>query len=132
LVAEAATFDRAVPRTASRAPLRRPNRWVYGGLAAAAALLLITVLPLSRPGPSPPPGPTVATTPPDDSRSPVRAAPVPLEPTGILAVPPRAFRWRAMAGASRYRVELSNGSGELVWRSEEHTSELQSLRHLVC
>src|SRR5205814_3910546 len=33
------------------------------------------------------------------------------------------------------RHKLSHGSGERKWqlsRSEEHTSELQSLRHLVC
>src|ERR1039458_3461848 len=41
-----------------------------------------------------------------------------------------------LAAASRYRDRTANdgalGLSLLRWRSEEHTSELQSLRHLVC
>ena len=45
--------------------------------------------------------------------------PVPLEPLGRLTGPPRAFRWQAVAGAGRYRVELSSRDGELIWSSPE-------------
>src|SRR5205814_5591063 len=62
-------------------------------------------------------------------------------PTAVIddSIPPGAnfdqaqFRLWTPAGVERYRAVLvlvpgSNGDG----RSEEHTSELQSLRHLVC
>src|ERR1039458_3114503 len=37
-----------------------------------------------------------------------------------------------LKGAKSVQVQIEMGAGELVMRSEEHTSELQSLRHLVC
>src|ERR1035441_10749759 len=45
------------------------------------------------------------------------------------------FRWsRAVPpGAKSYRVTMDRaGRWHVAFRSEEHTSELQSLRHLVC
>src|SRR5690349_24010674 len=52
---------------------------------------------------------------------------------------PIAFTWRAMIGGTRRPtgsakggIQMRVGKGELWWRSEEHTSELQSRRDLVC
>jgi|EndMetStandDraft_2_1072991.scaffolds.fasta_scaffold08473_2 hypothetical protein len=115
LVAEAAIFDAGVPRSASRRPLQWPNRWVYGGLAAAAALLLM-LRPIPHSGTSPP-GPTLTARSDDPLRSSAASAPVPVEPTGTLEGAPRAFRWQAMAGRSRYRIELFSRTGDLLWAS---------------
>jgi hypothetical protein len=111
LATEAAAFDPAVPRTPSRRVLAWPSRWVYGGLAAAAAVLLVMWLPLRHTGS---PAPSAS---PDQVRSPVKATPVPLEPTGRVTDAPRAFRWQPVAGAVRYRVELLDGQGNPLWSS---------------
>jgi hypothetical protein len=123
LAEEAAIFDPAVSRIAARRPRQLPNRWVYGGLAAAAAVLLVLLRPVPRPVTSPPAGPsttapsTTATPSEETVRSSRESAPVPREPTGTLAGPPRVFRWTATAGGSRYRVEVFNRTGELLWAS---------------
>jgi hypothetical protein len=115
LASEAAAFDPAVPRpTPAPRVLSWPKRWVYGGLAAAAAMVLVTLLPGRRSGTPPTPG---AATSDDPVRSTEKAAPVPLEPEGRLAGPPRAFRWRGIPGGVRYRVEVSRRDGELLWAS---------------
>jgi hypothetical protein len=114
LATEAARFDAGVPRTAPRSVIQhRPARWVYAGLAAAA-VLLVTLLPLRRQGTAPTPGPAATG---DDVRSGEKPVPVPLEPQGVLAGPPRAFRWQGLPGVTRYRVELSSRAGDLVWSS---------------
>src|SRR5437660_7731167 len=43
----------------------------------------------------------------------------------------RSCHHRAVAGELRYRTDLFKGTAE-YYRSEEHTSELQSRGHLVC
>src|SRR2546425_5530627 len=56
----------------------------------------------------------------------------------LLATPSAAAEWtpHAYAGASTIELRtVAAGEGEHwfpVWRSEEHTSELQSLAYLVC
>src|SRR5471030_2601848 len=40
--------------------------------------------------------------------------------------------WNSSCGSRSSFGRTSLGSGALTMRSEEHTSELQSLRHLVC
>src|SRR5205814_9665914 len=50
------------------------------------------------------------------------ALPISTSPTAVS----RSGRWDAMPTSSERRPRV------LVTRSEEHTSELQSLRHLVC
>src|SRR5437899_6278588 len=47
----------------------------------------------------------------------------PHDNVGVLAVPP---------GQDLWRDSVRSGVAPQVLRSEEHTSELQSLRHLVC
>jgi hypothetical protein len=114
LATEAARFDPGVPRTAPRRViLHRPARWVYAGLAAAA-VLLVTLLPLRQQGTAPTQGPAATD---NDVRSGEKPVPVPLEPKGVLAGPPRAFRWQGIPGVTRYRVELSSRAGDLVWSS---------------
>src|SRR2546425_8957790 len=71
-----------------------------------STLFPYTTLFRSHRGPPPPPP---ATT------------PIPRSPVGAVAAV-NALRWSPVAGADRYRVT----------RSEEHTSELQSLAYLVC
>ena len=100
---EARTFDPGVPRAPS-APRLLSSAW-YGGLAAAAVLILALLVPNWR-GPTPPP---------DILRSPVAAAPVPVEPVGPVPARPGELRWQPVAGADGYRVELSNGG--LLWTS---------------
>jgi hypothetical protein len=114
LQAEAAIFDPAVPRPGPRPALPWPRRWIYSGLAAAAAVLLVTLLPLSRRGTVLAPGPA----PTDDAvRSGEKATPVPLEPLGTVSGPPAAFRWQGIPGSARYRVDLSSRAGDLLWAS---------------
>src|SRR5437899_4887298 len=43
-----------------------------------------------------------------------------------------ALTARRRGGWNRYGSHVRNDGFDLVRRSEEHTSELQSLRHLVC
>src|SRR5205814_10003762 len=57
------------------------------------------------------------------------AKPTPLQYPGRICA---ARRRRAEAGTERRRAVHTVWPGPLVHRSEEHTSELQSLRHLVC
>jgi hypothetical protein len=109
---EAAHFDPAVPRRRHAPVLSFPARWGWGALAAAAAALLIALVPLLRPIPAP-----VATPAGDRVRSGEGAVPVPLEPKGPLRAPPRVFRWQGIEAARRYRVEVSRGDGEPVWVS---------------
>ena len=117
LAAEAAAFDPAVPRRSRARVLAWPRMWVYGGLvAAAAAVLVVALVPPSQRGPSPAP-PAVS----DPVRSGEKAVPVPLEPLGRLTGLPRTFRWQAVAGAGRYRVELSSREGDLLWSSPDVT-----------
>jgi hypothetical protein len=116
LAAEAALFDPAVPPPASKRLLPFRSRWVYGGLAAAA-VLVVMLRPVSQPGTSPPPGLPGTARLPEETRSSLESAPVPLEPTGIVKAPPRVFRWQAMAGRSRYRIELFSRTGDLLWAS---------------
>src|SRR5258707_11795812 len=56
-----------------------------------------------------------------------------LQPTVVAGVPPDAFsetgqRW----GNPLYRWDVCKARGYDWWRSEEHTSELQSRQYLVC
>jgi hypothetical protein len=118
LAAEAAAFDPAVPRPSRARVLAWPRMWLYGGLvAAAAAVLVVAIVPPSHMGPPSPAPPTVS----DPLRSGEKSAPIPLEPLGRLTGPPRAFRWQPVAGAGRYRVELSSREGDLLWSSPEVT-----------
>jgi hypothetical protein len=111
---EAPLFDSAVPSPRPARVLPWPRKWIYTGLATAAAVLLVTLLPLSRRGtvlaPAAPPSD-------DRLRSGESAVPVALEPQGSLNAPPARFRWQGIARAARYRVDLSNGAGELLWAS---------------
>ena len=60
LAAESAAFDPAVPRRSRARVLAWPRMWMYGGLvAAAAAVLVVALVPPSQMGPSPGP-PTVS------------------------------------------------------------------------
>ena len=83
--------------SASRRPLLAWHRWVYGGLAAAAAAVLVVTLAAPvAPGTCRPAG--------GDRIPKTRcvgrtAAPVPVEP-GRAQGAPRAFRWQAIAGRS--------------------------------
>jgi hypothetical protein len=79
-------------------------------------VLVVVLVPPAQMGPSPAP-PTLS----DPLRSGEKAVPVPLEPLGRLTGLPRAFRWQAVAGAGRYRVELSSREGDLLWSSPEIT-----------
>ena len=111
LARDAAAFDPGVPRAVAPRATAVPARWVYGGLAAAAAVVLVLLLP-GRPGPQPGPPPSL-----DPVRSAPRAAPVALTPSGPLTEAPRAFRWQAIPDARRYRVELSSAEGDRLWTS---------------
>ena len=111
LARDAAAFDPGVPRPAAARATGVPGRWVYGGLAAAAAVVLALLLP-GRPGPLPSPSPSQ-----DPVRSGPRAAPVAIAPAGPLKEAPRAFRWQAIPDARRYRVELSSAEGDRLWTS---------------
>src|ERR1035438_5957014 len=51
--------------------------------------------------------------------------------TTLFRSPPRAA-WRAQGVLTRLSTAFSRDQPEKIYRSEEHTSELQSLRHLVC
>src|SRR5262245_53896796 len=54
-------------------------------------------------------------------------------PTRALAMSTRgAMRYSARAAVSTSSLALSDPAALAEYRSEEHTSELQSLRHLVC
>src|SRR5205814_3970307 len=65
------------------------------------------------------------------SRARCRAVPHRATPASRRRATVSARRMRSKTKSrSRHRVEAQGGSGE--GRSEEHTSELQSLRHLVC
>src|ERR1039458_7744533 len=62
----------------------------------------------------------------------VRAATsIPLRPMIIPACAVACQEWAAVPGTYVAAVKESVGTFQLT-RSEEHTSELQSLRHLVC
>src|SRR5205814_2760404 len=59
--------------------------------------------------------------------------PSPGLPSRPVRSPPTARWWSAWAKRSGTNaLPTSNGKGTGSVRSEEHTSELQSLRHLVC
>lgn len=114
LAREAAGFDPAAPRKRDRRILAWPAPWVLAGLAAAAAVVLVTWLPGPRAGLPPAP---VAAPSEDAVRSGEQAAPIPLEPKGTLTATPRAFRWEGVEGTRQYRVELSSRDGDLLWAS---------------
>src|SRR5437773_10494196 len=55
------------------------------------------------------------------------------QPRGALATPPSLSRWTVRCPESACGCSLCRGaSGARSWRSEEHTSELQSHHDLVC
>jgi hypothetical protein len=99
----ARAFDPGVPRPKPVAAPWRPA-W-YGGLAAAAVLLVALMLPSWR-GDAPPP---------DTVRSAPVITPAPVAPVGVVSSVPRELRWEAVPGADGYRVDLSNGGP--LWSS---------------
>src|ERR1035441_2936742 len=52
--------------------------------------------------------------------------------TGGNAGPHDCFTTRGTRGQTGLPANFRQKAPEIRWRSEEHTSELQSLRHLVC
>ncbi len=100
-------------------PFKRRLGWA-GGLAAAAAVVLALVLPRATPGPG------TTTTPGDELRSDrVADRPVALAPRGQLAAAPVVLRWKPLAGARAYRVQVLAADGTPLWSSPEtRTSEL--------
>lgn len=85
-----------------------------GGLAAAAAVVWLLARPAVAPTPAPIGTPAV-------TRGAERATPRALEPVGRLTAAPAAFRWEPLPDARAHRLELLDGSGELMWTSPEVT-----------
>src|SRR3546814_1759235 len=50
--------------------------------------------------------------------------------TGQAEAPPMPRHWRRLPGASRVRTGVARPSNPVAGRSEEHTSELQSLMRI--
>src|SRR5262245_63796577 len=75
---------------------------------------------------NPPPPPVQANPPPP----PAQASPAP--PSGPVAQGPQYSSNEIVDAGHRFFGTISRGLAQIVERSEEHTSELQSLRHLVC
>lgn len=108
-----------MPAAAMRRTRRRwtPRMWlVPGAVATAAAALILGVALIDRSGPigdgSARPDHTV--------RSAARADELrPLEPVGLIRSRPAELSWQAPDAASVFVVELLDGSGELLWTSDE-------------
>jgi hypothetical protein len=108
-------FDPGVPRPGLARWARRGRlvwRWGLGGAVAAAAAAVLAVWIGVRP-----PAPEPAPSPPEALRSGSAAAgpgPVLLAPLGAVTAPPE-LAWEPVAGAQRYRLELLDAEGEIVW-----------------
>jgi len=116
---EGHTFDPGAPRPTVEREMARSWRWrgMLLGLAAAAAVIMgvLVVEPRLGTGPAPP-----ASQPPVTLRSVGSVAgPALVAPLGTLAGTPGELSWRPVEGARGYVVELLDGDGELVWKSEE-------------
>jgi hypothetical protein len=85
-----------------------------GGVAAAAAVVWLLARPAIAPTPAPAGTPAV-------TRGTEPAVPRALEPVGRLAAAPTAFRWSPLATARAHRLQLLDGSGELLWTSLDVT-----------
>lgn len=119
---EAHAFDPGAPRPRPAAVVNRRPAWrrVLVGLATAAALISVFFLvrPLVR---SSPPGPG-GSQPITLRESGPLAVPVLVSPVGRVPRAPDGLYWRPVQGARSYVVELLDGDGELLWKSEEVTA----------
>ncbi len=109
--AQAADAGDLVPEEPTRR--RFPLAAVGTGLAAAAALLLVLVLPRAVNPPGAPPehrAPSVGDTP-------AELTPLPLSPVGEVERV-SALVWSHVDGANRYRATLLDENGNVVWESE--------------
>jgi len=120
---EAHRFDEGAP-TPALSPQPKSGRvwkrWLAGLAAVAgviAVLLILIARPTSRTGPS------VGARQPVTLRSGESTlAPALLAPVGPVVEPPAELSWKPVRGARGYVVELLDGDGELLWKSEELTA----------
>jgi hypothetical protein len=119
---EAHAFDPGAPQPRPAAVMNRTAAWrrLLVGLATAAALISVFFLvrPLIRSGPAGPGGSQPITL----RQGGHLAVPVPVSPVGRVQRAPDGLSWRAVQGARGYVVELLDGDGELLWKSEEITA----------
>ncbi len=92
------------------------RRWTWVLLAAGLAVLVGLGMLLREAGPPPLPASPASTT--------VRGSTVGLlVPLGELAGPPRLLAWEAVAGASRYRIEILGVDDAVLWTTETEQTE---------
>ena len=94
-----------------------PPRRAAVALAASVVLALLLVLGLLGRGFGASGGDSLLPDPPADD--PVRSLAVDgLQPLGVMAEPPEAFRWRPVAGAVHYRIRITDLDGRPIWEEE--------------
>lgn len=105
-------FDPGVPSRAGSV-LRFPRGLLLGGLAAAAAVAIVLLRPVTSP--------EIPESPAGDGFRGSRASldPVAEAPLGRVLGLPTALRWRGLSAPALYRVVILDAEGEPVWSSAE-------------